>query len=824
MTPRLKKGGCAARLLIRLWCLSLFCAASVWAQTPGNQPVNTNPVNPNNQPKATFYQDLKNFLNQEDAARHNEQGGGRFGMVTSGGAHGTSVTMVSPSFATVAYTDEAQRINQATAAIDYTVVGCTSTDRAWVIISARAEDTLANFVRVAGTAYFVDCTSTNRPLLPLNAAWLMRVALTAGAITEGKPLFATNLTNPGRIYATDPYIGMVCDGHTDESAALQRAIQLSMDRGGAAVELPEGTCVVKNVVIEHQTEGGVDNDDKRRACSSLIGQGVGKTVLTLPDDATAEEFILKTSCTPLGAGHFSATPFNYPAGALIRDITFYGRITRNLEGHGLIAEGSHVRLESLSFHSINGHALWIGKDEKMESAWITNVHIRHSGRDTDDNLTLSGAVGSTNNAAMKFDSPSVQPNRNNNINVYGLQVVFNVHSSIHFECVDTFNADINFNGGMFHNHEAPGGVIPGSKQGRLDAAAGLVNIDGNCTNISFNDINLVSPGSDAFNTDDVTGPPVAGFMLQDTGGGAGPDAIFFNNIYFNNSCCGYGIRLKKARTVFINNTRGQTDALLGYPDGQLFVDPGSVVQLHACNTFFHPPFTFVPQSVWSAIRDCGRQVYVHNVTSDAVRAVGDSGGAWVIGAAASPAEQVRAHGLACTPLARHINVVHTDEPDACTELFVDAIDATNFTINCNAVVGGDGAAGEWSIRVPSGCGSALLTLPQTPLLTTEHQQVFIHGIFWTSDNPGTVANATNFATLTVSKRKILSNDDFATLSTSGTTLAAWTDVPFVITNVAELVWNAADALTLRIDKSGAGVALNQGTLTVIIGTNIKADQ
>lgn len=140
---------------------------------------------PNATPNRDSYTDTRTFLQDEDAARYAEMFGP---FVYSGGTHATVASCTSAAFATVAYSSAGQRISQAAAAINYSTPGCNctnpGTDTAWVIASASASNSINNFARISGTDYFVDCTSSARPDLPANSAWLMQVGITNGAIVS----------------------------------------------------------------------------------------------------------------------------------------------------------------------------------------------------------------------------------------------------------------------------------------------------------------------------------------------------------------------------------------------------------------------------------------------------------------------------------------------------------------------------------------------------------------------------------------------------------------------------------------------------------------
>lgn len=167
------------RLLIFVW-LFLFTASQLYAA--GNE---THTPLPNTVPDAAGYGRIRTFLQQEIPAVITSYNVGN--RVLSGGLHSTVGGMTSPAFATEAITSSGNRVtaNSAggTAAINYTNVGCSGNDTAWVIISASSLNTLNNFTRSPGTNYFVNCVDSTEPTLPIDSAWLMSVTLSSSAIT-----------------------------------------------------------------------------------------------------------------------------------------------------------------------------------------------------------------------------------------------------------------------------------------------------------------------------------------------------------------------------------------------------------------------------------------------------------------------------------------------------------------------------------------------------------------------------------------------------------------------------------------------------------------
>ena len=185
---------------------------------------------------SSFRTDSPVFWDHEAAQREGEH---FRPFIYSGGIHTISSTLISAAFATVAYVPE--RVSQSSAAITYSA---SANDRCWTIISSD-NDGITGWTRVGSTAYYYRCgAALSLPSLPPNSAWLMRIEVTGTppAITTVAPLYSTNPRGPLEIYFTDPAIGGICDGATDDSSAFTRAANLLGSRAGARFYLPSGTC------------------------------------------------------------------------------------------------------------------------------------------------------------------------------------------------------------------------------------------------------------------------------------------------------------------------------------------------------------------------------------------------------------------------------------------------------------------------------------------------------------------------------------------------------------------------------------------------------
>lgn len=165
--------------------------------------------------------------------------------VRSGGLHGTSGSMTSPSFATRAWVS-GRDINEPSTTITYAAA---ANDVCWTIISSDT-DGITGWTRVGTTAYYDQCegdTTPNQPTLPANSSWLMRITITGSVIASVRDLRTTlpiRCTSPeiSRLYnvACPPFNG-VLDGITDDTTALTSALAAATAAGGGEVIIPYGS-------------------------------------------------------------------------------------------------------------------------------------------------------------------------------------------------------------------------------------------------------------------------------------------------------------------------------------------------------------------------------------------------------------------------------------------------------------------------------------------------------------------------------------------------------------------------------------------------------
>jgi len=166
--------------------------------------------------------------------------------IYAGGKHATVTGMTSAAFATEAFTNTGNRVTAngagGSSAINYSAIGCTVNDVAWVIIAGITANSSADFIRAGSSNYFVDCTSAAKPTLPSNSAWLMKVTITAGDIASIADLRKpASFALTGVLHIEDHLYGAVGNNSTDDTAAIQSALDAARDQGGGIVALGNAT-------------------------------------------------------------------------------------------------------------------------------------------------------------------------------------------------------------------------------------------------------------------------------------------------------------------------------------------------------------------------------------------------------------------------------------------------------------------------------------------------------------------------------------------------------------------------------------------------------
>lgn len=164
-----------------------------------------------------------------------------------------------------------------------------------------------------------------------NRAERTRRNLLAGAAVAAGGAAAVSLASPGKALAansgdyvsvTDVAYGAKGDGSTDDSKAIQMAIDAASSAGGGTVYLPTGTYIVSTTL-------------KLKSNVHLIGAGVEAATLKLKNSANTD--ILTT------ANYGS----NGIADASIRDVFFDGNSANNSSGTGIKTDGISLLVENL---------------------------------------------------------------------------------------------------------------------------------------------------------------------------------------------------------------------------------------------------------------------------------------------------------------------------------------------------------------------------------------------------------------------------------------------------------------------------------------------
>lgn len=171
----------------KLILLFLLITTAAFAETGDT----SNPIPSSN---LSFLGDLRNFLKFEDAVRAQEHGMSSF--VVSGGTHTTGAGLNKTPSSTIAYlsgyrTTESQSITYP------------DNDTCWVAIHKDITGSQPPWLRVAGTHYLLDCTSSVEAAAPTNGVKLMKVVTSGGAVTT-----VTNLVPNTTIFNADAFVSL----------------------------------------------------------------------------------------------------------------------------------------------------------------------------------------------------------------------------------------------------------------------------------------------------------------------------------------------------------------------------------------------------------------------------------------------------------------------------------------------------------------------------------------------------------------------------------------------------------------------------------------
>ena len=207
---------------IPLVVVLLLLPITLWANhsTLRVDPFNTNPVNINGQPSASFGTQLRENLDHEGAQR---DGAHSSPFIATGGIHGTSSSLISPAFATEAFVPE--RVNQVSTAITYAAL---ANDVCWTIISSD-NNGITGWTRVGSTSYYYKCegdTTPDQPSLPPNSANLMLVQISGSAIATVTDL---RRLNPYRLPSTEGTLNaaVTAAGSTQTTLVINRQVHVT---------------------------------------------------------------------------------------------------------------------------------------------------------------------------------------------------------------------------------------------------------------------------------------------------------------------------------------------------------------------------------------------------------------------------------------------------------------------------------------------------------------------------------------------------------------------------------------------------------------------
>lgn len=133
-------------------------------------------INPVPSKAASFFEDLQNFLEEEDADRYKDMFDS---FIVSGGLHSTVGSLTATPSSLIAYPG-GHYITE-TGSITYP----DNTTHIWVICHKDTTSTVTDWDRIGGTHYLIRNTgSGSTPTIPVDTALLMKVTTAGGAVTN----------------------------------------------------------------------------------------------------------------------------------------------------------------------------------------------------------------------------------------------------------------------------------------------------------------------------------------------------------------------------------------------------------------------------------------------------------------------------------------------------------------------------------------------------------------------------------------------------------------------------------------------------------------
>ncbi len=289
----------------------------------------------------SFMSDLQTFLKSEDAARFADQFAG---FVASGGIHSTGSLTQTPSPLVVYpggyYITE-------TGSITYP-----DNSTCWVIAYKDTTSTVTSFTRAGSTHYLTNCAQVSQPALPAGSVYLMKVVRASGALSSVADLWPPSVN--GIINVRGPPYYAKGDGTTDDTAAIQTAINAVPSATGGTVYFPGGTYKITAKLVVNAMN-----------YLTLSGASDGSSILSSAMTGTAVDPLLFIT----GAGQFIT----------VRGMQFTGNFLTGASGngHAIVINGAgafpflqHVLIDRCKITGFQGK----GKDRTGASMLAAGIY------------------------------------------------------------------------------------------------------------------------------------------------------------------------------------------------------------------------------------------------------------------------------------------------------------------------------------------------------------------------------------------------------------------------------------------------------------------